>query len=64
MHFITNNWEFLHFSETLVAPGADLMGEWADVFSHPSGIRPPADPKGPPLYESEIFIFRESTKIF
>ena len=32
-------------------PGADLGG------SLPSGIRPPADPKGPPLYGFEKSIF-------
>ena len=36
-------------------PGADLGG--GTFFS--SGIRPPADPKGPPLYYFEISIFTD-----
>ena len=39
-------------------PVADLGGGAADAFL-PSGIRPPADPKGPPLYYLEISIFGE-----
>ena len=30
----------------------------------PSGIRPPADPKDPPLYYFEISIFGDGPKIF
>ena len=40
-------------------PGADLWGGGGlDAFFF-SGIRPPADPKGPPLYYFEITIFSD-----
>ena len=38
-------------------------GGGSDILS-PSGIRPPADPKGPPLYYFEISIFGDGLQNF
>ena len=42
-----------------VAP-ADLGRGWANaLLPSPSGIQPPADPKGPPLYYFEISLLAD-----
>ena len=45
------------FITVALEPGADLGGGGLGALAFSSGIRPPTDPKGPPLNHFEIFIF-------
>ena len=67
--FETSKFEVLRSNILVMAKysghaGADLGGGGADALS--SGIRPPADPKGPPLnyFELKSFLKAPSTPIY